>query len=253
MSSSAASSIRAALEIADRDERRDPPLERLGADLDVAQLLGDVAPLRQHVEDVAKRRRAAQPVGAAEHEREPLPVADPAGHGDRLVAHHRALVGPAGEGQRPAQSVQHAHTQLGVARIEGRPRLLEKLEGALVGDPHPPAGVLVADRGAWQALAVAQAPGDVGRCEVGVLRRPPTARRGTSPHRGRAGRPRDRFRPGCRARARSRSATAASSNARRHHGGGGREQAVLDRPIGAADRRGGGEVVGDVAERAGRP
>ena len=135
-------------EVADRDERRDTPLERLGADLDVAQLLGDVAPLRQHVEDVAKRRRTAQPVGAAEHEREPLPVADPAGHGDRLVAHHRALVGPADEGQRPAQSVQHAHTQLGVARIERRPRLLEKLEGALVGDPHPPAGVLVADRGA---------------------------------------------------------------------------------------------------------
>ena len=57
-------------------------------------------------------RRSAQPVGAAQHEREAPAVADAAGHGDRLVAHQRALLGSGGEGQRPAERAEHAHAQL---------------------------------------------------------------------------------------------------------------------------------------------
>ena len=66
-------------------------------------------------------------------------------------------------GERPGEPGERPDPKLGVVVAEQRNRLLEQLDGARLGDPGTPAGVLVPDRRAREQLGVTELPGDSGR------------------------------------------------------------------------------------------
>ena len=240
--------------LAERHQRRDPPLHRLGLDLDVADLLAERPRLGQDVERLVQARRPARPIGADQHGREPAPVADPPRHRDRLVADDLRAVasrpGTRARGRGPRARRHAASRRCGDERRRG---LLEQLARALVVEPGAPAGVLEADRGAREQLAVAAArarcrpparkaatessdrPARTAPCRVAGASRPLRA------HRRRRAAARCAAAPPPRRRSSAADAAAAA------------QQVVLDRARGVADRRRGGEMVGEVGEHAPAP
>ena len=153
------------------------------------------------------------------------------------------------EVERARQSAEQPDPQRRVLLAERGSRLLEQLDRALVGDARAPARLLVADRGAREQLGVARSRAisaasrergeRVERLAGAVARRAELEdasralrglvdaelERGPQP----LGRLVERERRGRRARS---------------------EQVVVDGAPRRAERRGGGEVVGEVGERA---
>ena len=126
-------------------------------------------------------------------------------------------------------------------------RLPEELDRALVDDRRAPAGLLEPDRGGGQQLGVVQIAGEVGRGAVGGDR----ALRSTSAGAGRAelqlclgDAPRVRHAD----RERRREAGLGLVVGQRRDGIAAGEQRVLHRALGPVDRRGGGEVVGEIGD-----
>ena len=134
------------IEIAEGDEGRHAPGHRLDADLGVAQIVGDVPGLREHVEDLLDRGGPARPVRAHQDGGEPGAIPQPPGHRDRGPPDDRPALAVALEVERPSEAAEQPDTQLGVLFAERRGRLLQELDRALVVHSRAPAGVFVAGR-----------------------------------------------------------------------------------------------------------
>ena len=154
--------------------------------------------------------------------------------------------------ERPREPAEQPDAQLRAAVAERRRRLLEQLDGALVGDPRAPAGLLVADRRPREQLRVAELARDLARRD--------RRRSSASPRVARAMAGGAELEVDLRALARvvdpqvERGAQPRRRLVEGQPGGRrpGGEQVVLDRPLGPAERGGGGEVVGEVGERPAR-
>ena len=156
------------------------------------------------------------------------------------------------EVERAREPAEQPDAQLRVLVAERGRRLLEQLDRALVGDPGAPAGVLVADRGPREQLGVAELARDLRRRRERLERVERLARAVAGDRRAR-GRPRARS-AGSSIRSSSavRSRAAASSKASAAVAARAAREVVLDPALGSAERRGGGEVVREVGERAAR-
>ena len=98
-------------DLAERHQRRDPPLGRLRLALDVAQLLGQLACLAKHLESFREARGRARPVDPHEHRRQSEPVVDSACHRDRVRAREGRLLGVALELERASEACEQADTE----------------------------------------------------------------------------------------------------------------------------------------------
>jgi hypothetical protein len=175
----------------------------------------------------------------------------PPSQGDGVRADDRRALVVALEVECAGEPTEQPDAELGVFVAQRSGRLLQQLGRALVGDPRAPARVLVPDRGAGEQLTVAELPGDVRRRPERLQRieglartvaggtelqkhlralvdaLDPELQRGPQPRRGLV----ESERGGGRPR---------------------REDVVLDAASGSAERRGRGEVVGEIGERTAR-
>ncbi len=171
------------VEVAERHERRRParPSPRRGSRCRRAPRRGRAASVSM-LEDLLERRRAVRPVGAHQH----------AWRGPARSPSRRAIaIASCGRPPRargaPWKSSARASPLSSPTRssesslAERRRRLLEQLDGALVGDARAPAGVLVADRRAGEQLR--RRPSSRA---ISAAARTPPARRAPSPARWRA-------------------------------------------------------------------
>ena len=153
-------------QVAQGDQAGHAPLHRLGLDVGLTELFGELAGLGQHRQGPVQAALRARPIRAHEHGGQPEAVIETARHGDRVAFGDRALLVVADEGERSAAPGQQLDPQLRVVVVERRGGLLEQLDRALVGDARTPAGLLEADRSRRQQLGVVDLPGDLrGRPE----------------------------------------------------------------------------------------
>ncbi len=156
------------------------------------------------------------------------------------------------EVERPGEPGEQADPQLAAPVPQRRQRLLQQLDRALARHPRAPAGFLVADRRPRQQLGAAQPAGDLRRRREGLQR----IGRLAGAVAGRAELEQSVRALGARPRSRSRSPSAAAPRPRRRRAprsaARAARQVVLDRPLGAAERRRCAEMVGEVRERRGR-
>ncbi len=157
------SSRPAASQISERDQAGDSPLHRLGLQIRLAELFGDLAGLGQHLECLLQAAVAVRPVGPHQHGREPEPVAEPARHRDRPLLDLDARLEVAGERVGAREARQQHHAKLRVLRAERDQRLVEEPRGSCLRPSRTPARILEADRGRREQFCVSKIAGDLRR------------------------------------------------------------------------------------------
>ena len=217
--------------------------------------LGEVARLGEHVEDLLERRRPARPVARDQH------VASAArSPSARAIATAFARTAPPRSCSPRIWSARARPPSTRTRSCDGSSPSAAAASSSSSTAPRsvitgPPAGVLVADRGARQQLGVAELAGDLRRLRVNAASastaRP--ARWPARPELEQAARARSGgvLDPAARARRRSRSAASSKASA----AAAARAARTLystPRSI-AAERRGRREVVREVGERAPGP
>ena len=112
-------------DLAERDQRRDPPLRRLGLALDVTHLLGKSACLSEHLERVGEARGGARPVDPHEHRRQAAPIVDSSRHRDRVLTCARGATRVALVLECTSQAREQPDTKRGILSPERPGGLLE--------------------------------------------------------------------------------------------------------------------------------
>ena len=169
---------RAATATSRRADSRSPRATKAGTRQAIASARISVSPSSSarsrasvsHLEDLLERGRAARPVGAHQHRRQPRPVAELARHLDRRAADDRGAIVLAAEVERPREPAEQPDPQLRALLAECDRRLLEHLDRALVGDSRAPARLLVADRRPGEQRRVGELARDLGGGAEGAQR-----------------------------------------------------------------------------------
>ena len=251
ISSTTASSRRGRLDLAQRQQRRDPPLHRLGLDVDVADLLGELAGLGQHREDLREASACSGPSRRASG-----PSRGRAGRRCRraiAIASSRTtlrLRGLALELERAGESGEERDPQRG-----SRPRRARRTPPR--GASRAPCSCIAGRQHASSkpiAARVSSSPSPSSRA-ISAASRNDCSESSDAPARNSAvpsvdqdlGAPPLVCDPDPERDPQVRGGLLVGE---RRRGGVRGEQVVLDRALRAADRRRRGEVVGEVGERA---
>ena len=135
-------------------------------DLDVAQLVAQVARRGEHLQDLVQRAGTASRVRPREKDRETTPVAEPTRHLDGVRVDDRGPLVITAVGEHPGKGREQTDPERGFSLAEGGARLLEQLQRPTVRPALPPAGVLQSDRRPRKHFRVAGVAADLrGRGE----------------------------------------------------------------------------------------